>query len=206
MNTPETPPLGLRERKKQETRQALSWAALRLAVERGLSNVLVEDIAAAADVSPRTFNNYFSSKAEAIAFRHLDRFRQAAVLLRARPADEPLWEAVSKAALTQFGGTNESPPDPDWVAGVRLMMSDPALQGETLRAATLAEAEFAEAVAERIGSSAAGDLYPRLVAAAVGSAVQVSTDLWFKSDPPRSLGPLLQEALTLISAGLPVPD
>lgn len=64
---------GLRERKKEATRVALSWAAIRLTVERGLDNVRVEDIAEAVGVSPRTFNNYFSSKAEAIAFRHLQR-------------------------------------------------------------------------------------------------------------------------------------
>ena len=58
---------GLRERKKLATRQALGTAAMQLAVERGLENVLVEDIAAAADVSPRTFNNYFASKYEAIS-------------------------------------------------------------------------------------------------------------------------------------------
>ena len=75
---------GLRERKKQETRDALSFAALRLAVERGLDNVLVEDIAAAAGVSPRTFNNYFSSKAEAISSRHTDRMRITIETLRTR--------------------------------------------------------------------------------------------------------------------------
>src|ERR1700684_3472572 len=69
-------PAGLRERKKLATRQALGAAAMRLAVERGLENVFVEDIAAAADVSPRTFNNYFASKYEAICALALDRSMQ----------------------------------------------------------------------------------------------------------------------------------
>jgi AcrR family transcriptional regulator len=78
---------GLRERKKQETRIALSWAAVRLTVERGLANVRIEDIAAEAGVSLRTFRNYFSSKAEAIAAREVDRSLAIAAELRARPAD-----------------------------------------------------------------------------------------------------------------------
>ncbi|HSZ46983.1 MAG TPA: helix-turn-helix domain-containing protein, partial [Streptosporangiaceae bacterium] len=48
----------MRERKKIATRQALGVAAMKLAIARGLDNVLVEDIAEAAGVSPRTFNNY----------------------------------------------------------------------------------------------------------------------------------------------------
>jgi AcrR family transcriptional regulator len=65
--------LGLRERKKLATREAIGGAAFRLAVQRGLENVTVEDIAAAANVSPRTFNNYFSSKPEAISALGIDR-------------------------------------------------------------------------------------------------------------------------------------
>src|SRR3954451_9959608 len=84
---------GLRERKKQQTREALSWAALRLAVERGLGNVLVEEIPPEAGVPPRTFNNYSPGKAEAIVWRHPARLRRIAGLLRDRPPDEPLWES-----------------------------------------------------------------------------------------------------------------
>jgi hypothetical protein len=57
---------GLRERKKQATREALREAALLLALERGPDNVRVDDIADAAGVSPRTYNNYFSSREQAI--------------------------------------------------------------------------------------------------------------------------------------------
>src|SRR3954454_18953210 len=92
---------GLRERKKAETRAALAWAAIHLTIERGFDNVRVEDIADAAGVSPRTFNNYFASKAEAIVSRHLDRFHRAADELRARPDGEPLWESITEVALSQ---------------------------------------------------------------------------------------------------------
>ena len=204
MNAPETAGLGLRERKKQQTREALSWAALRLAVDRGLSNVLVEDIAAEAGVSPRTYNNYFSSKAEAITWRHLDRARRTADLLRARPSGEPLWESITYAVVAQAGDERASP-EPEWTAGVRLMLSEPALQGEYLKAATAADRECAVAIAERTATDAARDMYPQLVAAAIGAAIQVANDQWLRADPPVPLAPLLRDALSQVASGLPAP-
>jgi AcrR family transcriptional regulator len=200
-----TPAKGLRERKKQETRAALSWAAVRLAVERGLDNVLVEDIAAEVGVSARTFNNYFSSKAEAIAARHLDRSLRVAEVLRDRPPTEPLWDAITHAALSPFQTEDHTTPDPAWTAGVKLMTSEPALIGEFLKASALAEREFAEVIAERTGTDAKRDLYPRLVATSVGAAVEVARDQWLNADPPVPIEPLIRDALRQISSGLHEP-
>ncbi|MEV7968215.1 TetR family transcriptional regulator [Sphaerisporangium sp. NPDC088356] len=209
MGTEDGERVGLRERKKQETRIALSWAAIRLAVERGLENVRVEDIAAEVGVSPRTFNNYFSSKGEAIAARHLDRARWIAAELRAQPASKPLWEAITDAALARFAlgqeGDGKHTPDQQWVAGLRLMLAEPALQGEFFKAGAIAEAELAAAVAERTGTDVTHDLYPRLVAGAVGAAIAVVMEQWMRADPPVPIMALLSDALRQLAAGLPVP-
>ena len=80
----------LRERKKAETRTALSQAVLRLALERGLDEVTADDIAAAANVSVRTFHNYFGTKEEALVAAWRSEFQVYVDALRDRPADEPI--------------------------------------------------------------------------------------------------------------------
>ncbi|MFI7131909.1 TetR family transcriptional regulator [Nonomuraea sp. NPDC050153] len=200
--------MGLREQKKRDTRIALSWAAIRLTAEHGFDNVKVEDIAAEVGVSPRTFNNYFSSKAEAIAARHFERAARIADELRARPSGEPLWEAIGNAVLIGAPLDTEaedSQPDARWVEGVRLMAEHPALRGEFLKAAMDAEQELAAAVAERTGTDLDRDLYPRLVAGTVSAAITASTDLWLRIDPPKPYGELLRDALDQVAKGLPAP-
>ena len=201
---------GLRERKKVETRAALSWAAITLTVERGFDDVKVEDIAAMAGVSPRTFNNYFASKAEAITSRHLDRVRRMAGDLRARPSDEPLWAAVTAAVMAQFEPGPEVTARPvtdpaGWVAGLRVMVTEAGLQGEMLRAGALAEKELAAAVAERTGTDLDTDMYPHLVAAAVTAATNVAIQHYLRSGPAAGMEILLPDALAQFAAGLPAP-
>jgi AcrR family transcriptional regulator len=208
--------MGLRERKKAETRAALAWAAVRLIVERGYDNVLVEDIANEAGVSPRTFNNYFSSKAAAVASRHLDRSLRMADGLRARPAGEELWAAITEAVVAETvpGPEVTSQPRPDretWGAGLQQMMATPALQAETLRAAAIAEQELAKAVGERVGIDPAENMYPGLVAATVTAAFNVASQRYAAlrftgpGDLETSMREVLVDALTQVAAGLPVP-
>lgn len=184
---------GLRERKKQATRQALGIAAMTLAVERGLDNILVEDIAEAAGVSARTFNNYFSSKYEAICALAVDRSRRAGEALRARPADEPLWTGLRAVLLAEHddGG---NPPPREWAAGVRLVTSHPALQGEYLKAQNHMRDALAVAVAERLGADP-GDMLPMVLASALTTATEIALDRWMTSDPPTAVQPHVDRAL-----------
>jgi AcrR family transcriptional regulator len=204
---PSDGPSGLRERKKVATRLALSGAAMRLAVQRGLDNVLVEDIAEAAGVSTRTFNNYFASKYEAICALQQDRAIRIGEALRSRPPGEPLWESVTQAVLSQFGQPlGETGPGgqpiKDWIAGIRLVVTSPALIGEYLKVQGLVQYHLAAAIADRLGASMETDMFPRIMAGAVSAAIQAAMERWLRSDPPVPLAPLMREALREFAEGM----
>jgi AcrR family transcriptional regulator len=205
---------GLRERKKIATRQALGVAAMRLAIERGLDNVLVEDIAEAAGVSARTFNNYFASKYEAICALGFDRAMRIGAALGDRPADEPLWDAIRHAVMSEYGTANTAL-DQEWMAGVRMVTSTPALRGEYLKVQAMAQYSLAEAIAVRMGTGSAGGpggsspqgstdagMYPRILAAAVTAAVQAALERWLHADPPTALSPMIKRGLDQLADGM----
>jgi AcrR family transcriptional regulator len=195
-------PAGLRERKKLATRQALGAAAMQLAIERGLENVLVEDIAAAAGVSPRTFNNYFASKYEAICALALDRSFRIGEALRERPPGESLWAAVRSAVLAVYGVASTAP-DPGLIAGIRLVTSSPVLRGEYLKILAMAQYDLAEAITERSGADPAADtFFTRAFAGAVTSVVQAATERWLWADPPVALVSVIEAALDELAEGM----
>src|SRR5215831_7108200 len=188
---------GLRERKKRATREALRLAALRLAVEKGWEQVRVEDIAAEAGVSTRTFNNYFASKDEAFLATAYDRgARQAA--LAARPAGEPLWPAVIEAVIYGFADETID------LRQARRIRPTSALAAEQLKATAVIEQGLAEGVAQRIGADVEHDLYPRLVAAAVTSATRVTIEHWLRTESGLPFPLVLRNALQRVAAGLPL--
>ena len=193
--------VGLRERKKLATRQALSVAAMRLAVEHGVDNVLVEDIAEAAGVSARTFNNYFSSKYEAICALGFDRAMRIGSALRERPASEDLWTAIVHAVMSVYGAADHAR-DPEWMAGVQVVTSTPALRGEYLKVQYMIQYSMAEAIAIRLGAAAVGSMFPRILAAAVTGTVQAVTERWLRSDPPTALAPLMRRGLKELADGM----
>ncbi len=194
-------PSGLRERKKVATRHALGVAAMRLAIERGLDNVLVEDIAEAAGVSARTFNNYFASKYEAICALAFDRAMRIGTALGDRPAAEPIWQAITSAVMSEYG-TADRALDEEWMAGVRLVTSTPALTGEYLKVQAMTQYSLAEAIAVRLGANPAASMFPRILAAAVTAAIQAALDRWLHADPPVPLAPLVRQGLRQLADGM----
>jgi AcrR family transcriptional regulator len=196
--------LGLRERKKLGTRWALSDAALELALERGLDNVTREDIANRAGVSLRTFNNYFTGKYEAVAFRQIERTRQSLAAFRARPADEPLWSAITHAMLEplEAEGAAEVRPSPDELVVLRQLLS-----ARDLRAALTKDlfADWIEAIARRTGTDPVRDMYPRLVTAVIRAVGETAMEAYAQADPPAAYTELLRRGLADVAAGLPAP-
>ena len=190
--------MNLRERKKLATREALSAAALRLALEHGPQNVRVEDIAEAAGVSPRTYNNYFSSREQAIVVAlAAERGLRVAAALRARPADEPLDSAITAAVLAEYTGAGVP-------AGHMLSMinSTSAMQTQFLDTVTAIEQPLAAAIAERVDGD--DDLGPAVLAAAVAVAARIALARWITTYDSGLVsvtgdGPPLREALTWVA-------
>jgi AcrR family transcriptional regulator len=91
--------VGLRERKKERTREALEAAALDLFERKGFDHTTIDEIVDACDVSRRTFFRYFSSKEEVFAGDHAEKTALFAKLLAARPAGEPPLESVRVVIL-----------------------------------------------------------------------------------------------------------
>lgn len=94
---------GLRERKKLRTRATLIEAAAELCLKQGYDKTTVEQIAAAADVSPRTFSRYFATKESVITAIQDDMDGYLAAALERRPTDIDEYEAMKRAHLEVFG-------------------------------------------------------------------------------------------------------
>ncbi|MFJ7896893.1 TetR/AcrR family transcriptional regulator [Streptomyces anthocyanicus] len=189
-----TPPPGLRERKKRATREALREAALRLAVERGPDRVRVEDIAEAAGVSPRTYNNYFASREQAIVSAvTADREARIAAAVAARPAGVRLADAVTEAVVEQYTNTGEREH-----RALLLITTRTALRDAFLDTTAGIELPLTAVIAERLGNAEAHPA--RVLAASVTAAVRIALEGWLR--PAGSA----EAAGSLAAGGLLVPS
>ena len=164
--------LGLRERKKQRTREAISDAAIGLFLERGFTQVSVAEIAEAAEVSKRTLFAYFPTKEDLVVHRMADHETEAARVVRARPAHTTPLAALRDHFLDglrrrdPITGINDHPAVR---ALAELIFGTPALVGSMQRFKAGGERALAEALRDTTDAS---DLIARV------AAVQIINVQW----------------------------
>ncbi|MFI9647801.1 TetR family transcriptional regulator [Streptomyces sp. NPDC052040] len=173
---------GLRERKKQRTRDSLLRAALELFTTQGYEATTVDEIAEAADVSQRTFFRYFAGKEDAVFFVQSlaeSHFMEAVV---ARPPHEAPLEALRHAILEGWGtigdAIEEIVPAELHLRTYRLIESTPSLFATHLRRSAELEERIARIVAEREDVDVDADPRPRVAVAVFGGVMRVTERLW----------------------------
>jgi len=164
---------GLRERKKQRTRQAIIEAALGLYQERGYEGVTVAEIARRADVAPRTFFGYFESKEDVFLGPGDDHLERVIRAIRERQRGVPILTAVRRELLRRDQPRREA-------AGstrphLAELLRQPAVQNRLRERWNRWEDELATVIAADVGA-APRDPEPRVIAALVTAAIRIASE------------------------------
>jgi AcrR family transcriptional regulator len=191
---------GLRERKKQQTRDRLVEAAFSLFEQRGFENVSAAEIAAYADVSERTFFRYFPSKDDVI-FPDADQQRAHVQELVANlPPTLSLVDGLRETLRTLSHELKES--KEVQLARARLVAATPSLQTIILHREQEWVQSFANAIADRLGLDQSVDMRPELTAAVIVAAFRVVMGRWIISGGDADINQMLDEALAYVGTGL----
>ncbi|WP_432049130.1 TetR/AcrR family transcriptional regulator [Streptomyces asiaticus] len=199
------PKLGLRERKKIQTRQAIRRAAYRLFTEQGYDATPVDRIAEAADVSPSTVFRYFPTKEDIVLSDEYDDVLLAA--LRDRPLDEPPVASLRRVLLDlfrQFAGDERQ----EMLVRLTLIRQVPGLRARTSESMSRTGALLAEVLAERSNRSPE-DFEVRVVVGAVLGVLQEAlfhcADQSAAEDAAMAaMEESIDRALDMLSQGLPL--
>jgi AcrR family transcriptional regulator len=193
---------GLRERKKAQTREAIVAAALELFERKGYDATTIEEIAEAADVSPRTFFRYFDSKVD-VVMGEKDESGDFGDQLSDRPPEEGPVEATRQVLRSTLGAIVAA--DPTFVRQMRVMIGTPSLQAMAREHFNEHNEEMVVDFAARMGV-AKDDLRAHIVASAVGNAIWTVVSRWVAEDGSTdTLLTMLDDACHLLSTGIDQP-
>ncbi|HEY9293524.1 MAG TPA: TetR family transcriptional regulator [Microlunatus sp.] len=196
---PSGAPLGLRERKKLATRQAVQVAALQLALERGVERVTVEEICRVAEIAPRTFFNHFAGKDEALVGDIPPDLDQAAIeRIRGGGPDE-LWDDLAALLRSYAPRINERR---DEFQARRRMLQHPSLMPRVHARFAAVEQSLVDAIAVRTGTDPVTDAYPQMVAGVTVTAMKVAMRRWSAAADGRPLEAYIDESIAAIRTGL----
>lgn len=193
------PATSLRERKKAATRLALHRAVVELAAAKGLDAVTVDAVADLANVSRRTFSNYFANKEEALLYGERTRYERLLAALRARPESETPWQALTRSVRVLADAIAEL--DPVWIAQMRVVRRHPSVAAHQMALQSTVEQQLLTEILERMrrqqGSSdpIADILRARVLAGTFLAAVRAAVAVWIDHQETLSLPDLVDTAL-----------
>jgi AcrR family transcriptional regulator len=164
---------GLRERKRQQTRERLTRVAMALFLERGFEATTLDDIAAAADISRRSFFHYFGSKEDVVFAWQEDSTAALIAAVAARPTHESMLAAAENAISAMVRQLKPG----EAIAMACLKRDNPALQARDQVKYEKLERALAEALSKRAGHKTE-KLQARLVAMIAAGAMRIGGELW----------------------------
>ena len=193
-----------RQRKKARTRRDLVEAAVQLFDERGFEGTTIEEITNAADVSPRTFFRYFTSKEEILYSEHERSVDDLRIRLAECPEGEPLLVTVCEAMLTIAGRIEE---DREFhLLRTRLNAESPTVAAYGLHVQQDWVRIIAKVLAARLGVNVYTDLRPTLIAGAANVAIRSALTSWAAGEGKADLRALTSEAFRLLESGFGLDD
>ena len=164
---------GLRERKRQQTRERLTRVAMALFLDRGFEATTLDDIAAAADISRRSFFHYFGSKEDVVFAWQEDSTAALIAAVAARPANESMLAAAENAISAMVRQLKPG----EAIAMACLKRDNPALQARDQVKYEKLERALADALSKRAGHKME-KLRARLVAMIATGAMRIGGELW----------------------------
>jgi AcrR family transcriptional regulator len=187
---------GLRERKKQKTRESIQRTALRLFEKQGYEETTIEQIAAATEISPSTFFNYFPTKEDVVLY---DAYDPVAIrMFLERPKNEPLnvgLREVLKGLATLFESDERM-----ILARARLFLEVPALRARLWDEVERTQLLIVEMLAERTGRRP-DDFELRVTARILIASLLEASKEWMRSNGRTGLVQLTNRALDVVESG-----
>ncbi len=190
-------PLSLRERKKLKTRQTIRREAYRLIAEQGYENTTVDQIAAAAEVSPSTFFRYFATKEDLVLTDEYDPAMIDAVL--ARPAGEPFLRSCREALIGLLRQLLEHERE-ELLVRMRLTKDVPALRARMIDTGNESQRLYLTALTRRAGVREP-TYAMRITAAAIGAATTETVLQWAEGDGTEDIAELVHRTFAILEDG-----
>ena len=192
--------VSLRDRKKQRTRRRIEGVALGLFETHGFDGTTIDEIAAAADISPRTFFHYFPSKEDVVLADYATRLEMIVDELKSTPSDQEPWRALLGAFLivaADYEAEREQ-----LLRRFRIIRATPSVAARNLLIQATWEDAVTEAVSEWLGVDAARDIRPRLLAGATLAAMRASLSRWLADEGSSRLPDHISHCFELLEDGL----